>query len=243
MTDSGHSDDPILKFDRVSVCYMLKKGRVKREPFWALRDISFELNRGESLGVIGTNGAGKSTLLSLMAGIMSPDKGAITKKTKRISLLSLQAGFIPYLSGRENAIMGGIFLGMARKEIEKKVDNIIEFAELEEFADQPFSTYSTGMRARLGFSVAFQTDPDILLIDEVTSVGDARFQEKSFAVLKDKVSHDKSMVLVSHSIAQIKQLCDRVIWINHGELVDSGDIATVLPKYAEFLKPGQSPKK
>jgi lipopolysaccharide transport system ATP-binding protein len=236
MTEVDRTGEPLLKFDNVSMCYMLKKGRFKREPFWALKDVSFELYKGESLGVVGTNGSGKSTLLSLMAGIMSPDKGTVVKNTKRISLLALQAGFIAYLSGRENAILGGIFLGVSRKEIQGKVDDIIEFAELGDFADQPFSTYSTGMRARLGFAVAFQIDPDILLIDEVTSVGDARFQEKSFAVMQDKIVSNKSIVFVSHAASQVKKLCDKAIWLNKGEVMASGDIDEVLPKYDDFIK-------
>lgn len=236
MTRPDKADDPLLSLEGVGVYYMLKKGRFKREPFWALKDISFDVHKGESLGIVGPNGSGKSTLLSILAGIMAPDEGRIVRNAPRISLLALQAGFIPYLSGRENAVLGGIFLGLRRKEIEDKVDEIIDFAELEEFADQPVSTYSTGMRARLGFAVAFQINPDVLLIDEVTSVGDPHFQEKSLAVMKDKITSDMTIVLVSHQSVSIKKLCDRVIWIDKGRIMEAGDIDKVLRKYTNFMK-------
>jgi len=233
-------DDILISLESVGVYYSLKKGRFRRNRFWALKDVSFDLSEGESLGIIGVNGSGKSTLLSIMAGIVSPDRGRVVRHAKRVSLLALQAGFIPYLSGRENAVLGGILLGLRRREIQEKVDSIIEFAELEEFADQPVSTYSTGMRARLGFAVAFQVNPDVLLIDEVTGVGDARFQEKSFGVMASKIRQHKAIVLVSHSAASVKKLCDRAIWIDHGRVMGSGDIDEVLAEYSLFLRSGKA---
>src|SRR5262249_15432514 len=148
---------------------------MRSNAFWALHDVSFDLRHGETLGVIGRNGAGKSTLLRLLAGILAPDTGSIMRKTDKVSLLALQAGFIPALTRRENAVLSGILLGMERADIESRMDEIVRFAELEQFIDEPVRTYSSGMRARLGFTVAFQADPDVLLIDEVLGIGDASF--------------------------------------------------------------------
>lgn len=157
--------------------------------FWALKDISFDIFHGETLGVIGRNGVGKSTLLCLIAGIIDPDMGTVFRAENcHASLLSLQVGFVPQLTGRENAVLSGILLGMHRETIESRMEEIIAFSELDEFIDQPIYTYSTGMRARLGFSVAFQTDPDILLVDEVLGVGDADFREKILARHAPKIS-------------------------------------------------------
>ena len=153
------------------MCYRRQRG-IFGEKFWALKDVSFELYQGETLGILGRNGAGKSTLMRLMSGIIKPDQGElINHHNSTASLLSLQLGFMGYLSGRENAILSGMLMGLTRREIEAKMDAIIDFSELGEFIDQPISTYSSGMSARLGFSVAFQTDPDILLVDEVMGVG------------------------------------------------------------------------
>ncbi|MBE9563465.1 MAG: ABC transporter ATP-binding protein, partial [Proteobacteria bacterium] len=205
--------EPILSLRNVGVSY---KRRIFSEPFWAIKDVSFDLYHGETLGIIGRNGVGKSTLLRMMAGIIKPNIGTFVNRGYHASLLCLQLGFIPYLSGRENAILSGMLMGLRKKEIKTKIDAIIEFSELGKFFDEPIATYSSGMKARLGFSVAFQVDPDILLVDEVLGVGDENFRQKSTRVMREKISSNKTIVLVSHLTAMIKKLCIRVVWIEEG---------------------------
>lgn len=238
MTGNAYGEHaPLISFRNVGVSYWLKKGTFRRERFFALKDISFDLYRGDSIGIIGRNGCGKSTLLRLIAGVMSPDYGQVIGVNEtRASLLTLQLGFVDYLSGRENAILSGMFLGMKKKDIESRLDHIIDFSELNEFIDQPLFTYSTGMRARLGFAVAFQLDPDVLLVDEVTGVGDADFRDKSFRVMKDRLNSEAStVVFVSHAAHQVKALCNRVIWIEDGTVKLAGDAGTVVEAYEEAL--------
>jgi lipopolysaccharide transport system ATP-binding protein len=229
--------DRLLRLENVGVSYR-RRGVLKRQPpFWALEDVFLEIYRGETLGIIGRNGVGKSTLLRLLAGIIIPDRGIIHFDSPcHISLLSLQVGFIPQLTGRENAVLSGMLLGMRRKEIEARMDKIIDFAELGDFFDQPISTYSTGMRARLGFSVAFQTDPDILLVDEVLGVGDAEFREKSERAMRQKIRSNRTVVLVSHNPQMIRNLCDRAVWIENGCTRLEGDPESVLTAYSGNLK-------
>jgi len=203
----------------------------RRQPFWALKDVSFDLYHGETLGILGRNGVGKSTLLRLLAGIIEPERGTLQRDESRISLLSLQAGFVPYLTGRENAILGGIFLGKRRAEIEARVPAIFEFAELQEFANQPLGTYSAGMRGRLGFAVAFEADPEILLVDEVLGVGDAEFRLKSTQVMKERIKSDRTVVLVSHQVDLLRELCDRLVLIHDGATEMEGDVESVLSRY------------
>ncbi|MCH9649393.1 MAG: ABC transporter ATP-binding protein [Deltaproteobacteria bacterium] len=205
----------------------------RREVRWALKDISLEVSRGETLGVIGRNGAGKSTLLRLLAGIIRPDSGRYANFGCRATLLSLQVGFIPYLSGRENAILSGMLLGMERRELLRKLPEIIDFAELADFIDEPVQTYSSGMRARLGFSIAFHVDPDVLLVDEVLGVGDSEFVAKSTAMMRKKILSDHTVVLVSHSSATIRSLCDRVVWIDQGCTKMEGSAEEVLAAYEQ----------
>ncbi|HNR29838.1 MAG TPA: ABC transporter ATP-binding protein [Candidatus Hydrogenedentes bacterium] len=233
----GDGGEALLSLRGVSLAYWLKKGFLRRKKLYALRDVSFDLRRGDSLGVIGRNGSGKSTLLRLIAGVMTPDGGEIVKRPGlRVSLLSLQLGFIDYLTGRENAILSGMFLGMSKREILDRIDPIIEFAELGEFIDQPLASYSSGMRARLGFAVAFQLDPDILLIDEVLGVGDAEFQERSFSVLKERVrSADSTVVFVSHSANNVRGLCNRAVWLDEGQVRAAGDSGDVLRAYEDSI--------
>ena len=172
---TGSTPEILLSVEHVGLAYWLRKDALKRTRHHALKDISFEVRRGDSLGIIGRNGCGKSSLLRLLAGVMSPDVGRIVAKPKlRISLLTLQLGFIDYLSGRENVILSGMFLGMKKQQVLERLDLIIEFAELGEFIDQPLASYSSGMRARLGFSVAFQLDPDIILVDEAWAMPSSR---------------------------------------------------------------------
>ncbi|WP_312914311.1 ABC transporter ATP-binding protein [Candidatus Competibacter phosphatis] len=198
--------------------------------------MSFDLHHGESLGVIGRNGAGKSTLLQLLAGILRPDQGTLINHGVRATLLSLQIGFVPYLSGRQNAILSGMLLGLAKQEVEEKMADIRAFSELGDFFDQPINAYSSGMKARLGFSVAFQLNPDVLLIDEVLGVGDAEFKAKSSQIMREKIRSDKTIVLVSHSPGTIRQLCDRAVWIDNGATRAEGETTEVLDRYEQFLK-------
>ncbi len=224
----------VLSLREAGVCY--KRGIFARDGYWALKSVSFDLYQGETLGVIGRNGAGKSTLLRLIAGIIKPDRGEVISRGHRISLLSLQLGFIPYLSGRENAILSGMLMGLDKRQMLEKMENIIEFAELGEFIDEPLDNYSSGMRARLGFSVAFQVDPDVLLIDEVLGVGDAEFSKKSSQVMREKIKSNKTAVFVSHNATMIRQLCDRVVWVDGGVSRMEGETDKVLAAYHASLQ-------
>jgi len=224
----------VLSLNEVGVFYKQKRG-IFGEPFWALKDISFNLQQGETLGVIGRNGVGKSTLLRLLAGIILPNKGRFINHGYQAALLSLRLGFIYYLTGRENAILSGMFLGLRKSEIQAKMDAIIEFSELGHFIDQPIATYSSGMVARLGFSVAFQVDPDILLIDEVLGVGDAEFSQKSARMMKERIRSNRTIVFVSHNANLVRELCDRVVWIEDGISKAEGETKTVLKEYHQFL--------
>ena len=225
-----------LTLKNVGAFYWRRTGYLHKERFWALRDVSFDLHHGESLGVIGRNGAGKSTLLQLLAGILRPDQGTLINHGVRATLLSLQIGFVPYLSGRQNAILSGMLLGLAKQEVEEKMADIRAFSELGDFFDQPINAYSSGMKARLGFSVAFQLNPDVLLIDEVLGVGDAEFKAKSSQIMREKIRSDKTIVLVSHSPGTIRQLCDRAVWIENGATRAEGETTEVLDRYEQFLK-------
>jgi len=230
------SNNPILSLKNVGVSYPQKNGFFKKNPYWALKNVSFDLFHGETLGIIGRNGAGKSTMLRLIAGILEPDKGEIVRSNLSVSLLSLSVGFSPHLTGRQNAVLSGLLLGMRRFQIEQKMNRIIEFAELGEFFDQPVRTYSTGMRARLGFSVALQADQDIMLVDEVLGVGDEDFRIKSSTALKKKIRSEKSVIIVSHSVPTLKELCDRVVWIEDGENRAEGNSDDVLSRYQEEVR-------
>ncbi|MCZ6784912.1 MAG: ABC transporter ATP-binding protein [Proteobacteria bacterium] len=210
--------------------------RRQRDAFWALKDVSFDLYEGEALGVIGRNGAGKTTLMRLLAGILVPDRGTFTSSGVRSSLLSLNVGMVPHLSGRENIVLSGMLLGLERRQILDCMDAIIAFAELEEFIDDPVSTYSSGMKARLGFATAFQIDPDVLLIDEVLGVGDAAFAEKSSGVLREKIRSHKTVVLVSHNAQRIRNLCDRAVWLDKGVTRAEGSTDEVITQYSDFLE-------
>jgi len=221
---------PVIAMENVGIAFNAQV-RIGAPRFWALEDVSLTLNRGERLGVIGRNGAGKSTLLRTLAGIIEPDRGRITRAPVTCQLLSLAVGFMLHLSGRDNAVLSGLLLGLRRREIEKRLPAIHEFSELGDFFEQPISTYSTGMLARLGFSVAMQVEPEVLLIDEVLSVGDADFAKKSGAALRARIHGGTTVVFVSHSDAQIREVCDRALWIEHGRSVMQGDVDDVLRAY------------
>jgi len=225
----------VMQLENVGVYYGRRQGFFHQDRFWALKDISFDLCYGETLGIIGRNGVGKSTLLKVMAKIISPNVGKITHNGIRASLLSLQAGFSPHLSGRENAVLSGMLLGMRRKEVESKMNHIIAFSELEDFIDQPIKSYSSGMIARLGFAIAFQVDPELLLIDEVIGVGDAAFMMKSTIAMKKRIRSGRTVVMVSHNDALISELCDRAIWIEEGGVRAEGNVPDILEVYKKYV--------
>nr|WP_301300857.1 ABC transporter ATP-binding protein [Pseudomonas citronellolis] len=210
---------------------------MRYEKFWALQDVSFELHEGETLGLIGGNGAGKSTLLRVIAGIVEPNHGRIQRHKRLVaSLLALNVGFKTDLSGRDNAIIGGLLLGLSARQVRARLDEIREFSGLENFFEQPVASYSTGMRARLGFSVAMHADPDILLIDEVLGVGDQTFKDRSQQAMQEKIRSNKTVVLVSHSLEAVSKLCDRVLWIEKGKSIDCGATDEVLGHYDRVIK-------
>ena len=236
MLDKLGKGDPVLSLRNIAVSYRRRAGMLRWNKYWALKDVSFDLYHGETLAVIGRNGAGKSTLLRVLGDIIKPDRGLIHNNGCSVSLLSLRVGFIPHLTGRENAILSGMLMGFRRREVEKMMDAIIDFSDLEGFIDEPVRTYSAGMNARLGFSIALQSDPDILLIDEVLGVGDVEFRKKSTAALREKIKSDKTVVLVSHMPETVRQLCDRAVWIDGGVTRAEGGRDEVLEQYLGLAK-------
>lgn len=212
-----------------------KKGRV--EIFEALKGVSFNVEKGKILGIIGKNGSGKSTLLRAVAGIFSPDSGSIDLKEHSVSLLSIGTGFQTKLTGYENIILNGLLLGFSEEEIRKKIPEIIEFSELGEFIYKPVRTYSSGMYSKLAFSITAILEADIMLIDEVLSVGDIHFKEKSGKKMQEIIKDDnKTVIIVSHSMGTIKDLCDEVLWINNGKIMEKGKPDEVIEHYEEFMK-------
>jgi len=224
-------------FNKVSIkqsLFSFKK--IKTDDFVAVDDVSFDIETGEILGIIGKNGSGKSTLLRTIAGIFSPDSGIIDLKGNSVSLLSIGVGFQKELTGRENIYLSGMLLGYKEKEIKKMEDEIIDFAELEEFIDKPVKTYSSGMHSKLAFSITAILETEIILIDEVLSVGDQHFKKKSYAKMKELISHeDRTVVIVSHSISTLNDLCDRVMWVHKGKIKLLGEPKTTLQKYKKFM--------
>lgn len=212
----------------------LLKGKIKHKEFWVLNDISLKVYKGDSLAIIGRNGAGKSTLLRLIAGIMQPTKGSITTRGVIAPLLNLGAGFDQNATGRENIFLNGAILGFSKKEMQRKFDGILAFSELEKFIDVPIKNYSSGMLARLGFSIAVDVNPDILIVDEILAVGDAPFQNKCRLRIKELQDGGATFIVVSHSMATIKQLCNRAVWIGDGEIIECGDVNTVGENYLEW---------
>lgn len=216
--------------------FVLNAGNFLRnntEPFWALKDINFTVQKGECLGVIGKNGAGKSTLLSLLLGVSHPSKGSIKVIGKRTPLLELGAGFHQDMTGRENIVMNGILLGQTKKEVLNKMSEIIKFSGLEEFIDRPIRTYSNGMYMRLAFSVAIHTDPEILLIDEILSVGDEFFQKKSGDAILKLINQGITTVFVSHNMDSVIDICSRVIWLENGSIIMEGKPKHVVETYLQ----------
>lgn len=208
----------------------------KKEIKTVLQDISLDIKKGETVALIGVNGSGKSTLLKLMTKIIYPNKGKIVTNGKLTSLLELGAGFHPDFTGRENIYFNASIFGLTKKEIDNRLNDIIEFSELGQFIDNPVRTYSSGMYMRLAFSVAINVDAEILLIDEILAVGDQHFKDKCFAKLKELKDSDKTIVIVSHSLESIKELCTRAIWINNGKIQMDGRTNKVIDEYLKTCK-------
>ncbi|HMP90456.1 MAG TPA: ABC transporter ATP-binding protein, partial [Kiritimatiellia bacterium] len=215
---------------RDAVRKVLRRQKRRRE-FWALKDVSFQIKKGQSVAFVGGNGAGKSTLLGLVAGTVFPTTGSVRVNGRIGALLELGAGFHHDLTGRENIYLNASLLGMQREEIDERYEQIVEFSELQEFIDTPLRTYSSGMRVRLGFSVAIHIDPQILIMDEVLAVGDQHFQAKCIQQIKTFRAEGKTLLFVSHNPISVKDICERVIWLDHGQLMADGPTEVVGPQY------------
>ncbi|MBN2564001.1 MAG: ATP-binding cassette domain-containing protein, partial [Phycisphaerae bacterium] len=211
--------------------YPLPSDGLRPSEFWALRDVSFEVRRGECVGLIGANGAGKSTLFSILSGIYGPNEGGVEIRGRLQALIALGAGFHPLLTGRENIYINGAILGMTAAEMNQRLDRILDFAELGDFIDAPVRTYSSGMTVRLGFSVAAHLDPDILLVDEVLAVGDASFQEKCMSFSRQLIQSGKTILLVSHNMIRIQAATARCLWLGHGQLMEDAATQQVVRNY------------
>jgi lipopolysaccharide transport system ATP-binding protein len=242
----------VITFDHVSKAYPLYhhitggikklifhpiKGvrSLKHSQFQVLKDISLEIKKGETLGIIGKNGAGKSTMLGLIAGVLKPNSGSVMVKGKVSPLLELGAGFHPDLTGRENVMLNGVLLGFGRLEVLKRMNDIIDFSELKDFIDQPIRTYSSGMLARLGFSIVTNIDPEILLIDEILAVGDIDFQKKCLAKMVDFKESGVTIIFISHSIPNVERICQRVLWLENHAVKMLNDTRTVINYYSKGL--------
>lgn len=217
--------------------YVIKllKRQLLFQEFWALRDISFEVEKGDRVGIIGLNGAGKSTLLKIISGVMKPTEGSLEIKGKLVPLLELGAGFDSDYTGRENVFLNGAMLGYTKEFLEKKYEEIVEFAEIEKFMDVPLKNYSSGMRARLGFAIATMVEPEILVLDEVLSVGDAKFKEKSQQRIMSLFDKGVTVLFVSHSAEDVRHMCNKAIWLERGKIVMQGEVNEVCDKYMESL--------
>lgn len=245
------ADMNILEVNNVSVRYItgdfkdigLKEYVVRKlkrdyhvQEFWADKDITFALEKGDMLGIIGTNGAGKSTLLKAVSGIMEPTHGSVRREGTIAALLELASGFDGDLTVRENTYLRGAMLGYTRKFMDEMYEQIIVFAELKEFEDRPFKQLSSGMKSRLAFSIASLVQPDILILDEVLSVGDGAFRKKSEAKMREILSSGATSILVSHSLSQIRELCSKVLWLDHGrQIAFGGDVQAICDRYEDFL--------
>ena len=218
--------------------YILRKmtGKYYVKDFWADRHVSFTLDRGDMLGIIGTNGAGKSTLLKAISGIMEPTEGYIRRRGNIAALLELSSGFDKELTVRENAYLRGAMLGYSRKFMDDTYDQIIDFAELRDFQDRPFKQLSSGMKSRLAFSIASLVEPDILILDEVLSVGDGAFRKKSEAKMKEIMGNGATTIMVSHSLSQIRKMSNKILWLNKGQQIEFGtDVNGICDRYRDFL--------
>lgn len=240
-----------LKVDHVSMRFNLSKEKIdslkdyilkslKREvsydEFWALQDVSFELKKGDRMGILGMNGAGKSTLLKVIAGVFKPTKGHVERHGRIVPLLELGAGFDPQYTGRENIYLNGAVLGYSKEFIDSKFDEIVEFSGLAKFIDVPLKNYSSGMKTRLGFSIATVVDPEILILDEVLSVGDAKFRKKSENKIMSMFDQGVTVLFVSHSLAQVQRLCNKAMILDHGQLKAIGEIDEISEMYEKMLE-------
>lgn len=241
---------PVVELHNVTVCYRVPRenirtlkefairkvqGRVQFEDLLALDQVSLQVYKGEVFGLVGANGAGKTTLLRLVARVMRPTRGRVIVRGRVAPLLAMGAGFHPELTGRENVFLNGALLGYTRRQIEERMDWIVDFAELHGFIDAPLRTYSSGMMARLGFAVATAQMPDVLIVDEVLSVGDIAFQEKSAARIRDFREAGATILLVSHSMGAVKKMCSRAAWLDHGRVMEVGEAAEVVEKFEKFM--------
>lgn len=204
-----------------------------KEEFWALKNINLEIKQGQKVGIIGPNGAGKSTLLKIITGITTPTKGIVHTQGNLASLIELSAGFHPDLTGMENIYINGLLIGMSKSQIDKNLKKIIDFSGVGKFIDTPLNTYSSGMKARLGFSIAIHSDPDILIIDEVISAGDEDFRKKSFSKIKEIFQKNKTVIYVSHALPIIKKLCPKTLWLEKGKIKMFGPSKKVIKKYQQ----------
>ena len=239
--------DYAIEVENLNICYKglksysIKKNfllgkRSKAELFQAVKNVSFKLEKGEILGIVGKNGSGKSTLLKAIAGIFTPDSGVIDLHGHSVSLLAIGVGFQRELSGRENILLSGMLLGFTEEEINQRTDEIIAFSELGDFIDKPVRTYSSGMYSKLSFAITAILETDIILIDEVLSVGDTRFRKKSYAKMKELISQkDRTVVIVSHDRKTVTELCNKLLWINDGELMKFGETKDVLQAYDAYM--------
>lgn len=216
--------------------FNLLRGELFFDAFWALEDISFEVQKGESLGIIGLNGSGKSTLLKLISGLMKPTRGRVATEGVIAPLIELGGGFDVNMSAKENIFFTGTMHGYSEKYIKERYDRIIDFAEIEDFSDVPVRNFSSGMKARLGFSIATMIDPDILIVDEALSVGDFRFREKCQDRIQDIVQRGAAVLLVSHSMEQVQRMCARAVWLERGHMRMIGPAAEVCQAYKEHRK-------
>ncbi len=236
-----------IEIKNVKICYkllknfsiqrnLLKRDAEDAEEFEAVKDVSFEVKKGEIIGIIGKNGSGKSTLLRAIAGVFSPNSGTIDLKGNSISLLSLGVGFKDTLTGRDNIYLSGMLLGFTEEQIKAKEQEIIDFAELGKFIDMPVKTYSSGMYSKLAFSITCNLETDIILVDEVLSVGDEYFQKKSMARMEELIrDENRTVIIVSHNISTLEKLCDRVIWINDGEVMEIGETQSIIKAYVQYM--------
>jgi lipopolysaccharide transport system ATP-binding protein len=231
--------EPLISLHEAGVCYRRAQGFFKgrRSDFWALRSVSLEVRHGETVGILGRNGAGKSTLMRVLAGIILPDRGSIrTRPHLRTTLLSIGVGSHSTLSGRQNCILNGMMLGASRRQMLERLERIKEFSELGDFFEEPIYTYSSGMHARLGFATAMEVDPDVMLLDELLSVGDSSFQKKSADALQARLRSGKTAVVISHDPHTITRLCSRAIWIDCGEVTAMGEPAEIGRRYEQSME-------
>ncbi len=246
--------DIAVKVENVSILFNLNKEKVDNvkeylikiitkklrfNEFWALTDVSFELEKGDRIGILGFNGAGKSTLLKTVAGVLKPTKGSVEVEGVIAPLIELGAGFDSNYTGKENIFLYGATMGYSRKYIEERYDQIVEFSELQKFIDVPIKNYSSGMRARLGFAIATAVEPQVLILDEVLSVGDAKFRAKSEKKVKSMINKGVTVLFVSHSTDQVRRLCNKAIILDHGKVIANGEVNEVCDKYDELVKGGK----